>query len=158
MSIDQYFKDLAEPRDPATGDFLAAALPPAVELSGKFPFIYEGEPVPAWQKKETESGDLPMGHPPIVDRDALPDLEDPTQADEPGDGEPAAAAGTAGAESASAAASPESEDGASDAADGATPTPVTANDGDSAPSPAVEVSTEDSVKAASAETAHIEPK
>jgi ABC-type uncharacterized transport system involved in gliding motility auxiliary subunit len=151
MSVRQYQETLANRKDPdqAKSDFIEPAIL-ALELGGKFPFQFQGQAIPEWKKPEAKpadgesgGGELPFGHPPITDRDALVNLQDPTASggDSAEQSPPAGASDTTSADPVSAegtavpdpAAAPPAP--ATSGTDGAVPPVVDTGSGASAPAP-----------------------
>lgn len=67
--VGNHQKDLVEPKDPQRFQDFVEATPLAVLVTGKFPFVYEGETIPDWKKQESPDagpggpGGLPPGIP-----------------------------------------------------------------------------------------------
>ena len=120
-------EDLVAPKDPEKFQDWTDERVLAVQLTGKFPFLFQGETVPAWEPppKEDEAGGPPNPHAGIPGMpgglppgfpgsgNVLPDPQDPVTEDQPIGAENPPAGGDAS----TAAAPPEGSDGAPAAGD-----------------------------------------
>ncbi len=84
VTLAQYQDDLVQPKDENYLSYVDSPVPLGVFLTGKFPFKFQGEPIPEWEKKpETDDsspslpGGLPLGHPPTGDGDRVENASDP---------------------------------------------------------------------------------